>query len=48
MEVTLTIENSEGKLSTVSAGGGDYDEALVAARALVPEGCRAIAVRTDR
>lgn len=48
MEITLTIEDSEGGRGTVSAAGEDYEDALAKARALVPEGCRAITIRTDR
>lgn len=46
MEVTLTIENSEGERGFVSAAGGDYDSALAAARALIPDDCKAIVIRT--
>lgn len=47
MEVTLTIENAAGEQGSVSAVGTDYDAALAAARALVPEDCKAIVIRTD-
>lgn len=47
MEVTLTIENSDGEQGTVSAVGADYETALAAARALIPEDCKAIVIRTD-
>lgn len=46
MEVTLTVENEEGELGFVSAAGVDYEDALAAARKLVPEGCKAIVIRT--
>ena len=45
MEVTLTIENSDGEQGSVSAVGPDYATALAAARDLIPEDCKAIVVR---
>ena len=48
MEVTLTIQNEAGELGHVSAVGDDYDSAYAAAQELVPEDCRAIAIRTGR
>ncbi|UOD80370.1 hypothetical protein [Paenarthrobacter ureafaciens] len=47
MDVTLTIENENGEQGTVSAAGKDYQDALTKARALVPDGCRAIVIRTN-
>ena len=47
MEVTLTIENGEGEQGYVSAVGSDYTDALTKARALVPEDCKAIVIRTN-
>ncbi|WIV32247.1 hypothetical protein QN084_06450 [Paenarthrobacter sp. R1] len=47
MEVTLTIENGEGEQGHVSAVGADYTAALTRAQALIPEGCKAITIRTD-
>lgn len=47
MEVTLTVENSEGGLGYVSAVGADYTDALAKAQALIPEDCKAIVIRTD-
>ena len=47
VEVTLTIENEAGEQGTVQASGADYETAYVSARALIPEGCRAIVIRTD-
>lgn len=47
VEVTLTIENSTGEQGTVSAIKPTYEEALAAARELIPEGCKAIVIRTD-
>jgi hypothetical protein len=43
MEVTLTIEDNDGEQGSVSAYGADYDAALAAARALIPEGSKIIA-----
>ena len=47
MEVTLTIENTEGERGSVAAVGPDYETALAAARALIPEDCKPIVIRTD-
>jgi len=47
MEVTLTIENEAGEQGSVSSVGPDYQTALASARALVPEGCKAIVIRKD-
>ena len=47
VEVTLTIENGEGEQGHVSAVGADYTDALTKARALIPEDCKAIVIRTD-
>jgi len=47
VEVTLTIENAEGEQGSVQAAGADYASAYAAARELIPEGCRAIAIRTN-
>jgi len=47
MEVTLTIENAAGEQGTVQASGADYESAYAAARALIPEDCKAIVIRTD-
>ncbi|MFK0042051.1 hypothetical protein ACIQTW_19630 [Paenarthrobacter sp. NPDC090517] len=46
MEVIPTIENEAGERGSVSATGKDY-AAYEAAGDLVPQGCRAIAIRTD-
>lgn len=43
--VQLTVEDPQGEQSRVSAQGPDYETALAAARALVPEGFRAIVIR---
>ena len=43
--VQLTIENAEGVQHHVRAPGPDYETALAAAQALVPEGFRAIVIR---
>jgi hypothetical protein len=42
----LTIENAAGEQGTVSASGATYEAALAAARALIPEDCEAIVIRT--
>jgi hypothetical protein len=48
MEVTLTVENSEGGIGYVSAVGADYEDAYETARALVPEDCKTIVIRTSK
>ncbi len=45
MEVVLTVENTEGELSRISATDADYYTALAAAQAKIPEGSRAINIR---
>lgn len=42
----MTIDNPEGERLDVSAEGKDYAAAYEAARQLIPEGWRAIAIRT--
>ena len=46
MEVTLTIENGDGEQGYVSAVGADYADAYAKATSLIPEGCKAIVIRT--
>ncbi|MEJ1116753.1 hypothetical protein WBN73_20805 [Paenarthrobacter sp. CCNWLY172] len=46
MKVTLTVEAGNGELSHVDAEGETYEKAKAAAEALVPEGSKAIAIRT--
>jgi hypothetical protein len=46
VEVLLTVEASDGTLSRIIGTGGTYEEALAAARAQIPEGSRAIVIRT--
>ncbi|MCX8452850.1 hypothetical protein [Paenarthrobacter ureafaciens] len=45
MEVDLTVEDAQGEMTHVSAAGPDYDTALAAAKAKIPEGSRAIVIR---
>ncbi|WP_454812701.1 hypothetical protein [Paenarthrobacter nitroguajacolicus] len=47
MKVILTAESSDGKQSYVDAEGETYEDAKAAAEALIPEGSKAIAIRTD-
>ena len=47
MKVILTVEAGTGELSYVGAEGETYEKAKAAAEALIPEGSRAIAIRTD-
>lgn len=47
VEVTLTVEDQEGGLGYVSAVGTDYEDAYTKAQALIPDGCKAIAIRTS-
>ena len=46
VKVTLTVEAGNGELSHVDAEGESYDEAKIAAEAKIPEGSKAIAIRT--
>ncbi|MGP0224065.1 hypothetical protein [Paenarthrobacter sp. NCHU4564] len=45
--MTLTVEAGNGELSQVEAEGPTYEEAKAAAEALIPEGSKAIAIRTS-
>jgi len=45
MEVTLTVEDAEGGIGYVSAVGAGYEDAYTKARALIPDGCKAIVIR---
>lgn len=47
VKVTLTVQAADGKQSYVDAEGKTYEEAKAAAEALIPEGSKAIALRTD-
>lgn len=47
MKVTLTVEAGNGELSYVDAEGEAYEDAKAAAEALIPEGSKAIAIRTS-
>ncbi|MFK0007760.1 hypothetical protein ACIQTZ_11960 [Paenarthrobacter sp. NPDC090520] len=44
--MTLTVQDSLGAISRVSAEANTYDEAKATAEAKIPEGSKAIAVRT--
>lgn len=45
--MTLTVEAGNGELSYVDAEGETYENAKAAAEKLIPEGSKAIAIRTD-
>jgi hypothetical protein len=45
MEVKLTYENTDREQGHVSAFGPTYEDALAAARVLVPEGCKVLSIR---
>ncbi|MFE4080435.1 hypothetical protein [Paenarthrobacter sp. YIM B13468] len=47
MKVTLTVEAFTGELSHVEAEGETYENAKSAAEAQIPEGSKAIAIRTS-
>lgn len=47
MKVALTVEAGNGELSYVDAEGETYEDAKAAAEALIPEGSKAIAIRTS-
>ncbi|MDP9903152.1 hypothetical protein [Arthrobacter bambusae] len=46
MKVILSIEAGDGQLSYVEAEGETYETAKAAAETLIPEGSKAIAIRT--
>lgn len=46
MKVILSIEASDGQLSYVEAEGETYEKAKAVSDALIPEGSKAIAIRT--
>lgn len=47
VKVTLTVEAGNGELSHVDAEGETYEKAKAAAETLIPEGAKAIAIRTS-
>lgn len=47
VKVTLTVEAGNGELSHVDAEGETYEKAKTTAESKVPEGSRAIAIRTS-
>ncbi|WP_178996922.1 hypothetical protein [Paenarthrobacter nitroguajacolicus] len=47
MEVSIAIENAAGETGSVSAVKPTYAEALAAACELIPEGCKALNIRTS-
>jgi hypothetical protein len=47
VKVTLTVEAGDGQVSYVEAEGQTYEEAKAAAEALIPEGSKAIVLRTS-
>jgi hypothetical protein len=47
VEVTLTVEDQEGGIGHVAALGTDYTDAYAKATALIPDGCKAIAIRVN-
>lgn len=46
MKVTLTVEAGDGQLSHVDAEGETYEKAKATAEVKIPEGSKAIAIRT--
>jgi hypothetical protein len=46
VKVILTLEASDGLFSHVEADGATYEAALATAMGQIPEGSRAIAIRT--
>ena len=47
VKVTLTVEAGNGELSHVDAAGETYEDAKSAAESKVPDGSKAIAIRTS-
>jgi hypothetical protein len=48
VKVTLTVEAGDGLFSHVEAKGETYEAAMAAARTQIPDGSKAIAIRTTR
>jgi hypothetical protein len=48
MEITGTIEHSDGSTERLTFPGATYEAAKAALEAGVPEGTKLIAIRTDR
>lgn len=48
VKVALTVEAGNGLLSYVEGDGATYEAAKAAAEALIPEGSKAIVIRTAR
>lgn len=46
MKVILTVEADDGQFSHVDAEGETYEKARAPAEAKIPEGSKAIAIRT--
>ncbi|MFJ4286943.1 hypothetical protein ACIPY0_14990 [Paenarthrobacter nicotinovorans] len=46
MNVILTVEASDGQLSHVEAEGPTYEAAKAAAEAKIPDGSKAVVIRT--
>ena len=46
MEVILTVQDPAGATTHVSGEAGTYEDAKVAAEAKIPEGSKAIVIRT--
>jgi hypothetical protein len=46
VKVILTVEAHDGQLSRIDAEDETYERAKTAAEAMVPEGAKAIAIRT--
>lgn len=47
VKVTLTVEAGNGERSHVEAEGQTYEEAKAAVERLIPEGSKAIVIRTS-
>ncbi|WP_285240041.1 hypothetical protein [Pseudarthrobacter sp. MEB009] len=47
MEVTLTIANPDGTQEAFTGTGPDYDTAKAAAAGQVPDGAKALSIRTN-
>ncbi|MGO4188560.1 hypothetical protein [Pseudarthrobacter sp. TAF60_1] len=47
MEVTGTIQSTDGSIDHITAHGKDYETAKAALEAAIPEGTKLITIRTD-
>jgi hypothetical protein len=47
VEITGTIQSTDGNIDHITAHGEDYDTTKAALEAAIPEGTKLITIRTD-